>query len=202
MGLVAMAALVSGARAGHLVSFPTDTVPALAVRPDQGERIYTIKQRAADKPLILMAATIDHLFAYLDRDHPQFAHWLEIVRLNFPGAITLVLPANELGRSFNQGIDTLGIRIPDHPLAQGILQQTGPLLTTSVNLSGMPPLREMSNIATQFPSVLTLGDCANNCVNIYDATGSGQPSTVVAWSETGWQVCRQGEPELKTALKN
>ncbi len=194
MGLVSMAALVSGARTGHLVSFPTDTVPALAVRPDLGDSIYALKQRAADKPLILMAATIDHLFAYIDRQSASFDHWLEMAQINFPGAITLVLPANELGRSLNQGIDTLGIRIPDAPLAKGILQQTGPLLTTSVNPSGMPPLREMISIATQFPKVLTLGDA----IDIYAATGSGQPSTVVTWSAAGWQVRRQGALNLKT----
>ncbi|MEI6429355.1 MAG: L-threonylcarbamoyladenylate synthase [Pseudanabaena sp. ELA607] len=188
-----MTALVAGARAGRLVSFPTDTVPALAVRPDQGNAIYAIKQRAADKPLILMAATLDHLWAYIDRQNPHFAHWVATAQINFPGAITLVLPANELGRSLNHGIDTLGVRIPDHPIAQCILQQTGPLLTTSVNHSGLPPLREMISIATEFPAVLTWGDG----IDIYAATGSGQPSTVVAWRNQNWQVCRQGTLHLK-----
>ncbi|MEB3161322.1 MAG: Sua5/YciO/YrdC/YwlC family protein, partial [Synechocystis sp.] len=58
MVLVSQADLIQGAIAGQVVSFPTDTVPALAVRPDQSGLIYQLKQRDLNKPLILMAATV------------------------------------------------------------------------------------------------------------------------------------------------
>lgn len=60
---VSLGSLVAGAKAGKLVSFPTDTVPALAVLPEQGEFIFTAKQRSYEKPLILLAARASQLWS-------------------------------------------------------------------------------------------------------------------------------------------
>ena len=65
MTTVSLAALIAGARAGLLVSFPTDTVPALAALPEKAGLIFAAKQRSQDKPLILMAASAEDLWPYV-----------------------------------------------------------------------------------------------------------------------------------------
>jgi L-threonylcarbamoyladenylate synthase len=67
------------------------------------------------------------------------------------------------------------------------LQQTGALLTTSANLSGQDPIRQLDQIAQSFPQVEVLETVDPNL-----ETGSGLPSTVVAWTSSGWQLLRQG----------
>ena len=188
MALVSLISLVASVRSGKLVSFPTDTVPALAVRPDRSADIFTLKQRSPDKPLILMAASWQEFLPFLDIAHPDLATWQQIAQKYFAGAVTLVLPASDRGCLLNQGFTTLGVRIPDSKTAIAILQQTGAMLTTSANKSNEPPLRKMLEINDAFPSVMTLGDESD----INEQSGSGLPSTVVEWTQTGWVVRRQG----------
>jgi L-threonylcarbamoyladenylate synthase len=188
VALVSLAALVAGARSGKLVSFPTDTVPALAVRPDRSADIFTLKQRSPDKPLILMAASWQEFLPFLETSHPALETWEQVAQKYFAGAVTLVLPASDRGCKLNQGFKTLGVRIPDSKMAIAILQQTGAMLTTSANKSNQPPYRRMSEIHEAFPSVITLGDG----IDITEQLGSGLPSTVVEWTVEGWLVRRQG----------
>jgi L-threonylcarbamoyladenylate synthase len=188
MALVSLVALVAGARSGKLVSFPTDTVPALAVRPDRSGDIFMLKERSPDKPLILMAASWQEFLPFIDVENPALATWQETASKYFAGAVTLVLPASDRGCQLNQGFTTLGVRIPDSKAAIAILQQTGALLTTSANKSNQPPLRKMIEINAHFPNVLTLGDG----INITELSGSGLPSTVVEWTTDKWLVRRQG----------
>jgi L-threonylcarbamoyladenylate synthase len=189
MALAAIADLVLAATSGQVISFATDTVPALAVKPEFAQQIYQVKQRDRAKPLILMAATWQELSAYLDLDSYSGAveTWQTVAQKYLPGALTLVLPANCLGRSLNFDIYNLGVRIPNQPLALEILEKTGALLTTSANLSGADPIRQLGQIAQAFPQVVV--------ANMPDPdleSGSGLPSTVVTWTKTGWQVLRQG----------
>jgi L-threonylcarbamoyladenylate synthase len=195
VALVSLASLVVIARSGRLVSFPTDTVPALAVRPDRSADIYTLKQRSPDKPLILMAASWQEFLPFLDVAHPDLAIWQQTAQKYFAGAVTLVLPASNRGCQLNLGFKTLGVRIPDSKIAIAILQQTGAMLTTSANKSNEPPLRKMIEINDAFTSVMTLGDA----INITEQSGSGLPSTVVEWTQNGWLVRRQGAVILDSA---
>ena len=181
-----------------LASFPTDTVPALAGRPDQGNRIYAAKARPADKPLILMGASWEDLQPYIQGDHAAVTTWRNLADRYWPGALTLVLPASErVPMAMNPlQTGTVGIRVPAHPLARHLLAQTGPLATTSVNRSGQPALEEMTAIATQFPELLILSTAAITALKTtlgeFSIQASGVPSTVIAWRESGWKVLRQG----------
>ncbi|MEI6328682.1 MAG: L-threonylcarbamoyladenylate synthase [Pseudanabaena sp.] len=188
MALVSLAALVAGARSGKLVSFPTDTVPALAVRPDRSGDIFMLKERSHDKPLILMAASWQEFLPFIDIENPALVTWQQTASKYFAGAVTLVLPASDRGCQLNQGFTTLGLRIPDSKTAIAILQQTGAMLTTSANKSNQPPLRKMTEINASFPNVWTLGDE----IDINELSGSGLPSTVVEWTADNWLVRRQG----------
>jgi L-threonylcarbamoyladenylate synthase len=188
MALVAIASVVAGARAGRVISFPTDTVPALAVIPEHREEIFQLKQRSPDKPLILMGASLENLWDFVDVNDPAFPIWQELAQSKLPGALTLVLPQNPNLPLLNEGFNNIGIRIPDHKRAIAVLRQTSPLLTTSANFSGQSPLMTMAAISLQFPQVLAL----EQSTQIMDQVITGQPSTVIEWTKTGWVVKRQG----------
>lgn len=185
-----------------LGSFPTDTVPALAARPDQSELIYAAKQRPKDKPLILMGAELADLLPYVQGDDSEVKQWQQVANQYWPGALTLVLPASDrLPAAMNpMQTGTLGIRVPNHPLARYLLARTGPLATTSVNRSGQPPLEAMPEIAAQFPEVVTLSESAIAALATdgvpVTTQASSIPSTVIRWHREGWELLRQGAIEV------
>ncbi|MEB3830253.1 L-threonylcarbamoyladenylate synthase [Phormidium sp. CCY1219] len=194
MTAVSIDALISSARKGQLVSFPTDTVPALAARPDAAELIFLAKQRRRDKPLILMGATAEDLWPYVTGTPEEFQVWQEVASKHWPGALTLVLPASSAVPREMNPLDptTLGIRVPDLAIARQILAQTQPLATTSANRSGQPPLRSMADIEAQFPEVLTL----QVDESLPRPNASGVPSTVAKWTGNRWEILRQGAIKL------
>lgn len=187
MVLVSQTELVADAIAGKVVSFPTDTVPALAVKPELGDSIYQLKQRSTDKPLILLGSSIDELLDYITYSDSDLAAWQDLIQQHLPGALTLVLPASDLvPRAINtKDTNTVGIRIPDCQVAREILKQAGVLATSSANISGQNALETMDAIERAFPSVSVL-----NKKNSY--SGSGLPSTVVIWQQQHWKTIRQG----------
>lgn len=195
MTQVSLVDLIAGAGAGFLVSFPTDTVPALAALPEKAELIFAAKQRSQDKPLILMAADAEDLWSYVVGSDEEYKIWREIMEKYLPGALTLVLPASGYVPKTMNPTDsmTIGIRVPKSAIAQSILAQTGPLATTSANVSGQAPLQTMPEIAAQFPDVLTLAQ--TECQG--ETPGIGVPSTVAKWTGTNWQILRQGAVKLE-----
>ena len=180
-------------RGGSLVSFPTDTVPALASRPQDASLIYEAKQRSPQKSLILMAANAEDIWPYVVGGKTEQQEWQRLTQIYWPGMVTFVLPVSDRIPLVMHAAtpNTLGFRVPSSAIARDILAQTGPLATTSVNLSGSPPLTRLADINQEFPQVLTLrdDDLADNGGSY---AGNGQPSTVVAWTDGGWRVVRQG----------
>ncbi|MEH2068805.1 MAG: L-threonylcarbamoyladenylate synthase [Nostoc sp.] len=194
MTQVSLENLIVGARSGFLVSFPTDTVPALATIPEKAALIFTTKQRSQDKPLILMGATAEDLWPYVQGSENEYKIWQKITDKYWPGAMTLVLPASQRLPKIMNPTDpsTIGIRVPNSAIAQTILAQTGPLATTSANFSGQPPLQKMTEITAQFPNVLTLVTTESQD----EMSGLGIPSTVAKWTGINWQILRQGAIKL------
>lgn len=185
MPQVSITDLVAGVRAGCAIGFPTDTVPALAALPERADLIFATKQRSQDKPLILMGAKAEDLWAYVMGTEEEWRVWQQVAAKYWAGALTLVLPASDRVPKAMNPTDptTIGVRVPQSAIAQEILAQTGPLATTSANLSGQPPLKTMAEIAAQFPNVLTLQT---------SDSGIGVPSTVAKWMGSGWVILRQG----------
>jgi L-threonylcarbamoyladenylate synthase len=191
MAQVSLERLISAAMSGNLVSFPTDTVPALATLPAAAESIFQTKQRSQNKPLILMAGRVEDLWQFTRPNGGELAIWQEVAERYLPGALTLVLPASELVPAVMNplGNQTIGLRVPAHPIAQEILLQVGAMATTSANLSGRSPLLTMTDISANFPQVFAL-DVET------DSDSPSQPSTVVKWSDSGWELLRQGAVEI------
>lgn len=181
--------LVRRLAAGEAVLFPTDTLPALACRPEAAALLWRLKQRPADKPLILMGADLPQLIEALGV--PWQEAWLEQARLSWPGAVTLVLPiTGALTDHLHPGGTSLGLRVPACQRARELLRLSGPLATTSANRSGQPPATTAAEAARQFPGLALLEPLPWPC-------GSGQASTVLAWrgeehGDDPWAVLRSG----------
>ena len=126
-GLLRAAQLV---RSGAVLAFPTDTVYGLGASADDElarKRIYQIKGRPVGMPLILMVAAESQLEGYVHVDSRAES----MMRRWWPGPLTLILHA--------KGGGTLGVRIPKHKVALGLLRHAGPLMTTSANIHGREP---------------------------------------------------------------
>jgi len=118
-----MADAAANLLASGLVAFPTETVYGLgadACNADAVARIYSVKGRPADHPLIVHVASMDGLGDWAD-DVPGYA--ISLARDFWPGPMTLVFKRSELASDFVTGRqDTVGVRVPDHPVALGLLE--------------------------------------------------------------------------------
>ena len=119
----AMADAAANLVAGGLVAFPTETVYGLGADACNAEavaRIYSVKGRPADHPLIVHIASMDGLGDWAD-DVPRYA--ISLARDFWPGPMTLVFKRSALAGDFvTGGQDTVGVRVPDHPVALGLLE--------------------------------------------------------------------------------
>jgi L-threonylcarbamoyladenylate synthase len=126
--------------AGELVAFPTETVYGLGgdgLNPESLRRIYTVKGRPSDNPLILHIASPQQL-RLVAAELPDIASAL--IHSFWPGALTLVLPkTSEVPDLATGGLATVAVRMPDHPVALALIRQVGtPLAGPSANRSGQP----------------------------------------------------------------
>ncbi len=187
MTLVSSDVLIKKAIEGNVVSFPTDTLPALAVQPVQSESIFELKQRSYEKPLILMVGEIEDIWQYVEGTTEELKLWQQMANKHLPGALTMVLPASPIiPRTMNPlNPDSIGVRVPQNAIAQQILKQTGALATTSANLSGQTALTKMLEIDRIFPTVYVL--------DIENSNNSNVASTVIKWKNNQWNILRQGQ---------
>jgi len=109
--------------AGDLVAFPTETVYGLGADASNSQavaRIYQVKGRPADHPLIVHVASMDRMGDWAS-DVPEYA--IKLARAFWPGPMTLVLKRSELAGDFiTGGQDTVGVRVPDHAVALALLE--------------------------------------------------------------------------------
>jgi L-threonylcarbamoyladenylate synthase len=118
-----MADAAANLLAGGLVAFPTETVYGLgadACNADAVARVYSVKGRPADHPLIVHVASMDTLGDWAS-DVPAYA--IALARDFWPGPMTLVVRRSGLAANFvTGGQDTVGVRVPNHPVALGLLE--------------------------------------------------------------------------------
>ena len=172
-------------RAGGAALLPTDTLPALAAVPEQAAQIWRLKQRPQDKPLILMGADVDALLCHVSP--AARADAIALAQRHWPGALTLVLPAfGPCAQALNPGVATLGLRIPACNPMLDLLRCSGPLATTSANVSGEPASRTEIEAAAAFPNLPLLAP-------IPWPDPSCQASSVIAWrGPQRWHWLRRG----------
>ena len=173
-------------KGGLPIIFPTDTLPAIGCLPKFSNIIYEFKKRDKNKPLILMGSEHKHLIDYVHESAKK--DYENIASKYWPGALTIVIPASDKQTVKLTSNDlTIGLRIPNSYMAQSLLRETGPLLTSSANISGFKGSITAEGIALDFPSVKILGP-------IPWVKSSGKASTIISWNKSGdWRLIREGQ---------
>ena len=190
MNLINCKSALKTLRSGLPIIFPTDTLPAIGCLPKFSKIIYEYKKRDRNKPLILMGSKYKQLIDYVHESAKE--DFEKIASKYWPGALTMVIPASKQQNELLTSKDhTLGLRIPNSSIAQSLIQETGPLLTSSANISGFTGSITAEGIALDFPSVEILGP-------IPWEKSSGKASTIISWKKIGdWRLIREGEVFVK-----
>lgn len=183
-------------QAGGLVAFPTDTVygvGSLAFDAQGIDQLYRVKERQHTKAIPILLSRPEQL-SQVSGDIN-----ITVERLSkrfWPGPLTLVLPrSTQLPANISQ-YTTIGVRIPDHPVALALIDRAGPLAVTSANLSGERNSRTAQEVFEQLAGRIAL---------ILDGgkTPGGAPSTVVDCTTPQLRILRSGpisKQELMAAL--
>ncbi len=173
-------------KSGLPIIFPTDTLPAIGCLPKFSSIIYEFKKRDKNKPLILMGSEHKNLIDYVHESAKE--DYENLASKYWPGALTIVIPASaKQTEHITSNDQTIGLRIPNSNIAQSLLRETGPLLTSSANISGFKGSITAEGIALDFPSIKILGP-------IPWGKSSGKASTIILWKNSGnWKLIREGE---------
>ena len=133
MDLINFRSAIKTLQSGLPIIFPTDTLPAIGCLPKFSKIIYEFKKRDKNKPLILMGSEQKHLVDYVHESAKE--DYENLASKYWPGALTIVIPASEKQAVKLTSNDfTIGLRIPNSYMAQSLLRETGPLLTSSANI--------------------------------------------------------------------
>ena len=161
-------------RAKEVVAFPTETVYGLGADATSNEavaKIFAAKGRPSDNPLIVHIGDITQLDQVVREVPKKAKHLMEHF---WPGPLTIILPKKEgLSDSVTAGLDTVGVRIPDHIIALELLKEVNlPIAAPSANASGKPSPTTAKHVAD---------DLNGKIAGIVDggATGVGVESTVI-----------------------
>lgn len=174
-------------QAGEVVAFPTETVYGLgadASNPEAVAKIFEAKGRPSDNPLIVHVADKDQIKHYV-KEIPKYANLL--IEAFMPGPLTIILPSNgKIANNVTAGLDSVGIRIPDHPAAQELIRTANlPIAAPSANLSGKP---------SPTSAIHVFQDLNGKIAAILDGgtTGVGLESTVVDCTGEVPRIMRPG----------
>jgi L-threonylcarbamoyladenylate synthase len=173
-------------RAGHLVAFPTETVYGLgadARNPTAVKRIYEVKGRPSDHPLIVHISSINQLGKWAS-EIPDYA--ITLGRNFWPGPMTLILKRTDMAEDFITGAqDTVGLRVPSDPIALSLIQEfekisNSAIAAPSANRFGQVSPTSSSDVYEELGEFLANSDIVLNGGNssigiestIIDCTGS------------------------------
>ncbi|MBI4795997.1 MAG: threonylcarbamoyl-AMP synthase [Deltaproteobacteria bacterium] len=173
--------------AGGILGLPTETFYALAADPYQPaalRRLYALKGRAEEKPVLLLVADTE-MARQVAREVPETG--VRLMARFWPGPLTLILPARgDLPDLVTGRTGTVGVRQPRQPLTLGLLAALGfPVTGTSANRAGREPLILAGDVAREFGGEIDLILDAGPCPG-------GLPSTVVDVTVTPPRLVRAG----------
>jgi tRNA threonylcarbamoyl adenosine modification protein (Sua5/YciO/YrdC/YwlC family) len=177
--------VVEKLKQGGVIAYPTDTTYGIGcdIFNKRGVKsLYQIKQRDARKPFSFICADLSDVANYAHVSNFAF----KIMKRHLPGPYTFVLDANRVvPDSLTTRQKTVGIRIPDDPIALEIVRELGhPLITTSANPSGESPLHDPSDIDA------TMGHMLD--IVIDGGIRYGDPSTIISLIDDNVEVLREG----------
>jgi L-threonylcarbamoyladenylate synthase len=169
------------------MAVPTDTFYALAANPFREaalSRIFALKQRAPEKPLLLLVDG-PAMLGQLASEVPNTAR--RLMENFWPGPLTIVFPGQpQLPRLLTAGTGTVGVRQPRHDLVCRLITALGfPITGTSANRSGRPPLTKAAEVDRE------LGDEVDLILDAGECPG-GRPSTIIDMSVSPPRLVRAG----------
>lgn len=184
--------------AGETVVFPTETVYGLGANAlDEGavQKIFEAKGRPADNPLIVHIAEKEALDGLVSSVSKKAKKLMEAF---WPGPLTLIMKkSNAVSKTVTAGLDTVAVRFPSHPVAQGLIKAAGvPIAAPSANISGRPSPTTGSHVIEDM-----MGRVA--AIIVADETEVGLESTVVDTTTEPPTVLRPGGvtvAELETVI--
>ncbi|MBX3046923.1 MAG: threonylcarbamoyl-AMP synthase [Anaerolineales bacterium] len=181
----AIARAVDLLQRGGIVAMPTDTVYGIgALLTDAAaiERLYAVKGREHTKSIAVLLAGADDLPLVAQNASPAA---LRLAQHFWPGALTLVVPRLPSLPSALSQTNTVGVRVPNHPLALQLLTASGPLAVTSANRSGQPDALTAQDVLAQLDGRIDL-------VLDGGSTPGAVPSTVVDTIASPPRILRPG----------
>ena len=171
--------------AGGAVVLPTETVYGLfaqALNEEAVERVYELKRRPRDKALNLNVASLEEIYAF-SKNQPCYLE--QLYQAFLPGPLTVILQANDRVPAWiNSGMETVGFRIPNHPVTLNLIRKYGPLIGPSANLSGKVSGTSFQQIVMDFQEQVSGVE--------EDAALTGQDSTILDLSGEKALILRQG----------
>ena len=182
--------IISTLENGGVITYVTDTVWGLGCLPYNEKavrKIYQIKNREAQKPLILMSNEIYNLLDYV-KPIPKIGHML--IKKYFPGALTIVTEKSDKTPDYiTSGMTTVGIRVPDNEIFREICEiiPGHVLATTSANLSHQPSAK------TYEQAIENMSGLADLIIEDYGYKAKGLESTVVGIVGNEIKIFRQGQ---------
>lgn len=166
---------------GGIALLPTDTIyglHGLASDPKVPERIAQVKGRAEDKPFVVIAANVVQL-----RELGLLVP--DVVERLWPAPLTAIL-------SRGNGAP-LAVRVPDSRWLRDLLELTGPLVSTSANRSGEPPITSIAELADDVRSALD--------AIVDGGVREAKPSAIVDFTEAEPRLIREGDPRFTQKLR-
>ena len=179
---------------GGVITYVTDTVWGLGGLPFNEKavkKIYEIKKREAQKPLILMSNEVYNLFDYV-KPIPKVGQ--KLIKKYFPGALTIVTDKSEKTPDYiTSGMSTVGIRVPDNEVFRQICEiiPGHVLATTSANLSHQPSAK------TYEQALANMSGLADLIIKDYGFEAQGLESTVVGVMNDELRIFRQGAIKIE-----
>ncbi len=174
-------------RAGDIVAIPTETVYGLAANaldPSAVLKVFEAKERPSFDPLIVHIGQVQDIASVATRLPPGAE---ALMQAFWPGPLTLVLPKQkDIPDLVTSGLDTVAVRMPDHPLTLALLRELDfPLAAPSANPFGYVSPTTARHVAQQLagrvPYILDGGPCR-----------VGVESTIVGWDQGCWRLYRPG----------
>ncbi|MCG8374006.1 MAG: threonylcarbamoyl-AMP synthase [Balneolales bacterium] len=176
--------------AGEIVAFPTETVYGLgadAWNPSAIQKVFEVKGRPSDNPLIVHVSSEEQIHDFAEKI-PPIAHTL--IEKFWPGPLSLVMKKKaDVLDAVTAGLQTVAIRMPNHPTALDFISKTGPLVAPSANKSGRPSPTKAEHVHSDFGAGFPVIDG--------EATEIGLESTVIDLSEPFPAILRPGSISRK-----
>lgn len=181
---------------GGIIIFPTDTAFGIGCRIDDEnavERLFKIRKRPAEKATPVLVDTVKMAQDYLE--HVPHEVIDALIEPYWPGALTIVMrcKTDRVPLLVRGGGDTLGVRIPNHPIARSIIRNLGiPILGPSANFAGEQTPYSLEDINPELGKLVDFvvpGKCSVK-----------QASTVIDCSIKPWKILREGAIKLPSVI--